>query len=509
VSFCFLNSQSRNKVRIQVIMSNSALFIKLGEVTSNIFVDDCLSIPMFLVDDADKLNSPPEQFNKVTVQCRVELAAGAVNAEDTKCQLADPVFAPAFDVEPDSCIIRSNGTGTLRLTFRQVSMNFENRKFVLCVSMKNNAREVVAAQTKPLFVISQQLVLNEDYSSTYTWYKDEGGKDKCIEYAVHMVDRVGSKVKGKKVALKVTLMYKNGQQVPQQNILTVLPDSKLVLDERSGSALIRVRINEVSTRHQGQFFQVLVSPDIAVGPSTADVCPVLSVAVDVKSKRNHHKERDRDRVAAESRMIPLSTIQQRFNSGNSENNFSEHPNKRLRQTSDDSVVSSVNDEPLRSVVRLADHQCIHEDGVVIDNCMCKSHGHHLRYSEKPVDFSGAVGNLVLWAKTVMKGMENIQWKQVGYATGPDGNPDITKPLFSIPNPHEAITDIVQEYSDYIQPSLHFLGGMVDDTHGHDEHDHHHMHKNSDAHMYDDKFLNLLSCMDSWAHDNVVDGQCLR
>jgi hypothetical protein len=451
---------------------SSKLYLKIGEVAVNIFIDDCISIPIFLVNDADKLCTPGDHCNKVTVTCRVDGG-----------NEASKLSHPHFDLDADSCIIRPNGTGTLRITFRSVSMDFENKKFILSFNLQNDVRKVLGTQTQPLFVISNQLVLTEDFIDTYTWYKDEGGKDKSIEYGVHMIDRQGSRVRGRKVALMVTFIYLNGHLEPHQNIMTVMPDSKLVIDERSGSAIIRIRINEVSTRHQGQLFQVLISPDIAVGPSNADVCPVTSVAVDVKSKRNHHKERDRDLA---HRVTPAAVVHKVEAS-------LEPPVKKLRQTSEESFVST---RSSGSGIQLADHQCIHDDGIVIDNCHCKSDGIHF---SSPVDFNTSVGNLVLWAKSVMKGMDEIQWKQVGYSVSADGAPDVTKPLFNISNPHETITNIVQEYAEFIQPSLQFLGHMADSSSS--------STSSSSAHGcggFDDKLMGMLSCIDMWAPENMDD-----
>ena len=421
----------------------SKLFLKIGEVPSNIFVDDPFQVPIFLVDEADKLNCPHPQYNRVTV--RVQL-------EDVQSNI--PVSL--LDIDQSSCIIRPQGTGQITMTFRNVSMNFENRRFIIHISMSNDIREVIGASTPPIFVISQQLVIIEEFSAPYTWYKDEGGKDKYIDYTVFMVDRQGNHVRDKRVALKVTLMYRNGHPVPQQNIMTVSPDSKLILD-RSGQTSIRIRINEVSTRHQGQYFQVLIGPDIATGPSTADVCSVLSIPIDVKSKRNHHKERDRDRADRDA----LNKVNSNSAGFRLESSESEVPMKRAKLEGAASLTAAAG-----YLDREQDKHgiCIHDTLHPPENCQCHDkilvgvggvsgtnnslntelNTHTISY-KKPATLSTAIANVVLWTKTVMDAMDAIQWKQIGYATlAADGNPDPDKPLFNIPNPHDTISTVVQE-----------------------------------------------------------------
>lgn len=87
---------------------------------------------------------------------------------------------------------------------------------------------------------------------------------------------------------------------PLHLFLIFLPDKEP--NERSVGN-VKIRINEVSIRHQGQFFQVLVLPDTAAvmrcalhslsrssraaqDPSLFDIAPAASTPVEVKSKRN-------------------------------------------------------------------------------------------------------------------------------------------------------------------------------------------------------------------------------
>ena len=48
------------------------------------------------------------------------------------------------------------------------------------------------------------------------WYKDEGGRDKCIEIVVDLMDAHGRVVQGQDVPLKVALLYEDQHPVTKQ-----------------------------------------------------------------------------------------------------------------------------------------------------------------------------------------------------------------------------------------------------------------------------------------------------
>ena len=116
-----------------------------------------------------------------------------------------------------------------------------------------------------------QLRLVEEYDSPFVWYKDEGGKDKHIEIKVFLEDMDGNIVKNIKLPIDTTLYYATGRDT-FRHLLSLLPDTNLNIDEEK-PAIIKFRINEVSTRHQGNNFKLLISP---LGPFAALVKPAFS-----------------------------------------------------------------------------------------------------------------------------------------------------------------------------------------------------------------------------------------
>jgi len=128
------------------------------------------------------------------------------------------------------------------------------------------------------------------------WLKDEGPKDKAIEFDVEL--------RGKSAAgapLKVTLGYGGGSsEFPSQSILSNLTDPAAL--GPNNKARLRLRVGEVSKNHQSRPFCFVVEVD-----GDASVAPCLSQSVVVKSKRNAAAVR-KGGVSTSPMPEPLSNI---------------------------------------------------------------------------------------------------------------------------------------------------------------------------------------------------------
>ena len=74
----------------------------------------------------------------------------------------------------------------------------------------------------------------------------------------------------------------------------------------------------------------------------------------------------------------------------------------------------------------------------------------------PLAMDSAVGNVLRWAGAVMTGLQEVQWRHIGYERLPDGSLDTSRPLYSMNNPNSTIADIIQLYSSETMASLQFL-----------------------------------------------------
>jgi hypothetical protein len=216
---------------------------------------------------------------------------------DDEVSQFDPLdrnFNPNFlEIVTNSNIDRTRkGVVTLRLN--EASANHNNRKFVvrfMAFTLEGDLNSLIGYSI-PFTVVRFRLKIKEEFSNmgSYVWMKDVGGKDKSIDLNVSVVDTEDNPVLNRRVPLRVALLYSNGTLVPQQDILQLSPDTQLLIGA-AGSTRIKCRINEVSSRHQGQLFQILVSPDFDLPSPLADISPARSVPVEVKSKINSSHKR--------------------------------------------------------------------------------------------------------------------------------------------------------------------------------------------------------------------------
>ena len=90
-------------------------------------------------------------------------------------------------------------------------------------------------------LLNYKLVLTEEHTAPYIFYKDEGRKDKCISFTVQLFDEFDSLVRTRIVPLKLTLLYSNNTPCVSQDILALSPDTRLSIDT-SGTTLIKGKL---------------------------------------------------------------------------------------------------------------------------------------------------------------------------------------------------------------------------------------------------------------------------
>lgn len=237
---------------------------------------------------------------------------------------------------------------------------------------------------------------------------------------VDLVGADGRKVTGQEVPLRVSLVYEDGLPVTKQDILKLSSDSRQVVDPETGTAALRLRIEDVSKNHQSKGFVIKVGPDTQHSPMNSDISPDLSSAISVRSKRNRRAKQGRsdDDVAV--------------------------PGLSLRGGSVD-LALPVSQNPLHDVPA--------PETVMLD-------------AANPV--LKALSSVIGWTRSVVNGLYQIQWQLIGYESKPDGTPDINRPLFNIHNPNHIVTGILQTYRNETMDHLRYLvqatepggGGLV-------------------------------------------------
>ena len=141
--------------------------------------------------------------------------------------------------------------------------------------------------TRPIQIVNAKLSV-DDKNWPYVWFKDEGGKDKCIEAKVSLLDRNGKIVKKRRVPLDITLVYDNelSTKVMKQEKLRLFA-YQYSIDPKKGECTVRFRIDDVSKNHQGFDFRLHISPDAS---ETFDIAPTYTPKICVRSKRKKRKK---------------------------------------------------------------------------------------------------------------------------------------------------------------------------------------------------------------------------
>ena len=308
-----------------------------------------------------------------------------------KCQLQ-----PTGGSEADIATARSRTVGRDSAT-----------SYCLRLSPKNPQSgwsELEHVSTTPINVVNHKIRVETDSEWENVWYKDEGGRDKSMVVVASLHDRDGEILKGEQIPLQLGLFYNNEDSPPikvmKQDILRTIGGAKPVIDETTGKATIRFRVEDVSKNHQGQDFKI----EVAV-PSKGfkDVAPGFSPAVNVRSKRN---KRQRSSMP----------------SGRPEANVGS-PERR----------PSAYDEP--------------SDGV-------------FAASELP-QLREALKGVIRWADEVVTGMVSLQWQVIGYHQHPDGSPDYNRPYHNIPNPDAVVSRIMGMYSETTREQLMTILHAID------------------------------------------------
>ena len=104
----------------------------------------------------------------------------------------------------DGAEISTDGAAPLQVTINTLSKQYAGHQFSLVVQPKDDNIHMEKLTTQPFSVISQRLrFVNE---APNLWYKDEGGRDKSMEFHIELCNTLG-KYKTRDVPLLVTLHY--------------------------------------------------------------------------------------------------------------------------------------------------------------------------------------------------------------------------------------------------------------------------------------------------------------
>ena len=244
---------------------------------------------MFLIDSKKSLKSgwPLKLHVELLYENGEVVPNQPANLEIHGCNLSQGIWPS----------LGNNGSVDLKLRILSVSMSHENKSFFLrftaaAIQDKPNLLPshvtIMPATSTTMSVIRHRLHITEQPPAQ--WYKDEGGRDKCIALNALLLDEHDNPVQGREVPLKVLLAYEGEEcvEVKNQSILKMPLESVPKVD-RHGKVAIKVRIEEVSKNHQKQAFVLKIVPDVLYSPDHGDISADVSTPITVLSKRNKRR----------------------------------------------------------------------------------------------------------------------------------------------------------------------------------------------------------------------------
>jgi hypothetical protein len=245
------------------------------------------------------------------------------------------------------------------------------------------------------------------------WYKDDSGKDKSIEIVVDLVDSQDRPVRNRTVPLKPILTYAgSGDIVIRQDILQILPESKLLINDTPAS--VKFRLNDVSKNHQRQSFSILWTANTAADPELHDIGPDFSTPIEVKSKRTKRMREpkiEHDEVSS----------------------YIESKPKRKYEPS---IEASIVPAPTSSSRRLS-HTTHHQAVSPLTRTSVEN-------------MSQAMNSAFLWMSRVVEELRVLKWREIGVERGSD------RTLYEMSNPNEIIDTLLDDYKATIQPQFQSL-----------------------------------------------------
>ena len=336
----------------------------------------------------------------------VEVLASIININPTsiasECSLeviAAPRISPSRKTGTIKCFIRSPRVSRRHGCSMQIHLR-----------VNDDSRGIAPCTTRTICLVNSKILVSmtSDWTeSPYTWFKDEGGRDKCMEGDVTLWNERNENVK-ESLLLDLTLCYDGDNKVAvskQELLRRIGAEQMLQIDESTGSAKIRFRVEDVSKNHQRQNFVVKISPAKA---TIRDIAPAFTPPVSVRSKRSRHKQKQG--LARPSPPDPQPELSPPSDSG--------------RRSSSLSEIGGF-------------------EGL------------------DPIRLRNAVQAIVRWADDVVNSLSWMQWKFIGYEHRPDGSVDFNRPLHNFPNPNPTIERVLALYHDSVRFDLGYLQGAVE------------------------------------------------
>lgn len=412
--------------------------------TSLIYFNDWIDLELNI--KSNELKEDEVSYRMVTELCfyNEDKMLKTVETDSLETVFVDPVPSNKFTLGPVPRKIKMRCKVSPGL---DTSFSYFIQTYVTSSQELEYERNIAQSKTKPFRLITSKLKV-EPIDWEEIWYKDEGGRDKCMQVEVGLYNSSSELVLNRRIQLKLTLMYdstEDGTQhskVIKQDILNVFGSPRHFIDPETGKTTVRFRIEDVSKNHQGQNFVLHIAADTSRGRDD-DVASVYSPSVSVRSKRNK-----RQRTAAKENSYGYENGLPPPSPAHAVGYMNHMPSTIVPPAQGAIPATPINANPNR---------------LQLGSGSSRDSPNMFDGTEDISSLREAMRGVIRWTEEVINGLYPLQWQVIGYAQYPDGTLDYNRPYHSMPNPNARISKILSMYSDATREQLRVLLGAVENT----------------------------------------------
>ncbi|KAF0697579.1 Aste57867_11742 [Aphanomyces stellatus] len=206
-------------------------------------------------------------------------------------------------VDPATPLTFTSDTCTFRFQLRHVVKNMCLRCYL------PDPHHMVSVLTSAFTIVQEKLVVIEQPPDV--WFKDEGGRDKCMTVYIQVQAAPGHAVTPRIIPLELSLLYDTGELVqasasatsPSSGILKLFPDLRPNITDghvrlsfryvcatmTSSMTMLHAlcSIEDVSKNHQNHSFMLQIAPESS--NVYADIASVRTAPMAIRSKRNKRR----------------------------------------------------------------------------------------------------------------------------------------------------------------------------------------------------------------------------
>ncbi|KAF1327416.1 hypothetical protein FI667_g7725, partial [Globisporangium splendens] len=189
-----------------------------------------------------------------------------------------------IELQEPAAINAVTGLCQLQVVLKSLTASNEGRPF--CLEVRSADGDAESVFSTPLTVVKEKLRITQQPPDV--WFKDEGGREKCMTVTLVLEPAPGAVVEDRVIPLDIRLLYESGNPVVNQSILRLFPDMRPNMSR--GRVTVSFRIDDVSKNHQGQSFILEIAPEKQESSLMfQEIAPARTSVIAIRSKRNKRK----------------------------------------------------------------------------------------------------------------------------------------------------------------------------------------------------------------------------